>query len=379
MMINNLYVRPTLARNGGRLKDTGFLGYASCSASSLYSILFSQSRLLSYSTNVSFPLINSASSLDTHSDSQASMSDIQASMSDTQATPLSDQWCKEKKAEILKNKFPAVFEDMSKLKESGYFAITNFREKPLSFYSLNNIPGIYMLTNKVTKKFYIGMSKDLKGRFYNYMDLIRLNRDKPPRIHRALIKYGLENFSISILELHNNKVNSSFLREREDFFIRVFKPQYNIKRSKFNLDVSVADNYNAKIKVDIPIKIKNLLDDSLDPANLDCNLIHLKYNSRKNYYVLAFSTPKYLIKANSLGWFKGNINKPIGFECERIDSIPLKTIIAIYPLLDKELLDNFYPPQEGKSGFVVKNRFNAKIKALKMALKAEEKHRKKGS
>lgn len=264
---------------------------------------------------------------------------------------------------------------MSKLKKSGYFAITNFRNKPLSFYSLNNTPGIYMITNKVTKKIYIGMSKNLKARFYNYLDLNRLQRDSSSRIHKALIKYGFNNFSISILELHPNSVNSSFLREREDFFIKVFKPQYNIKRSKFNLSVKVADNYKAKILVDIPIKIKNLLDDSLDPANLDCNLIHLKYNSRKNYYVLAFSTPKYLIKANSLGWFNGNINKPIGFECDRIDSIPLKTIIALYSLLDKELLDNFYSLE--KPGFVAKNRFNEKIKALKKAVKAEEKHIKK--
>lgn len=252
------------------------------------------------------------------------------------------------------------------MKESGYFAITNFRDKPLSFYSLKDTPGIYMITNKVTKKVYIGYSKDLKGRFYNYLDLIRLNRDKSPRIHRALIKYGFENFSISILELHNEKVKSSFLREREDFFIKVFKPQYNIKRSKFNLDVLVADNYKAKTKVDIPIKIKNLLDDSLDSANLDCNLIHLKYNSRKNYFVLAFSTPKYLIKANSAGWFQGNINKPIGFECEKINSIPLKAIIALYPLLDKELLDNFYPQE--RAGFGIKS-LKIKIKALKKAEK----------
>ena len=80
-----------------------------------------------------------------------------------------------------------------------------------------------MITNKITKKFYVGMSKDLKGRFYNYLDLKRLNRDKSPRINKALIKYGYQNFSISILELHEKTVNNCFLREREDFFIRVLK------------------------------------------------------------------------------------------------------------------------------------------------------------
>lgn len=59
---------------------------------------------------------------------------------------------------------------MSKLKKDRYFAITLFREKPLSFYSLNNIPGVYMITNKVTKKISIGMFTNLKGRFENYLN-----------------------------------------------------------------------------------------------------------------------------------------------------------------------------------------------------------------
>src|SRR5437773_3177673 len=37
--------------------------------------------------------------------------------------PFSEEWCKEKKVEIYKKGFPAVFEDMSKIKKSDYFAI----------------------------------------------------------------------------------------------------------------------------------------------------------------------------------------------------------------------------------------------------------------
>lgn len=353
---NNVW--PTLAINGVRLKETGFLRYASCSASSLLGFYSSQTRLLYYSTNVPSPVNDgNPDSLVTHSDSLV--------------TPFSEQWCKEKKAEIYKNKLPAIFEDMSKMKESGYFASTNFREKPLSFYSLDKIPGVYMITNKITKKFYIGFSKDLKERFYNYMDLNRLNRDKATRINKALIKYGFENFSISILELHKQTVQNSYLREREDFCIKVFKPQYNIKRSKFNLDVMVADNYKAKTLVDIPLKIKNLLDDSLDPANLQVNLINLQYSTRKDFYVLTFTTPKYLITANSTGWFQGNISKPIGLQCKRLSkSITLKSIISYYTILDPKLLANLYPKEI--SNFA-KDRLKMKIKALKKAAKSEGK------
>jgi group I intron endonuclease len=281
IMMNNIYAGPTYAIDGGRLKSFGFLRYDRYA-------------------KLKFPIISATRCFSDYTNRPLETSNITISASDSSIQPLSDIECKEKKAQVLKN-LPAVFEDMSKLKQSGYFAITNFRKKPLSYYSLVNTPGIYLITNNISKKLYVGMSKDLKGRFYNYLDLNRLNQDKSPRINKALIKYGYQNFSISILEFHEKTVKNSFLREREDFFIRVFKPQYNIKRSKFNLDLEFANNSVAKAKIDIPLKIKNLLDKCLDQSNLDYNLIHLKYSSRKNYYILAFSTPKYFIKANSLG------------------------------------------------------------------------------
>lgn len=124
------------------------------------------------------------------------------------------------------------------MKQPDYSAVTRFRDRPLSFYSLNKIAGIYMITNKVTKKIYVGMTSDIKSRLYNYLYVDRLIENKSSRIHKALLKYGFSNFSFTILEFVGTK-DSSILREREDFFIRVFKPQYNIARSSFNLDKRV--------------------------------------------------------------------------------------------------------------------------------------------
>lgn len=154
------------------------------------------------------------------------------------------------------------------MKDSGYLAITFFREKPLSFYSLENKIGVYMITNKVTKKFYIGATTNLKRRFYDYLRIKRLEENRSSRIHKALLKYGFDKFSVTILEL-NQKENRNSLKEREDFFIQVFKPQYNIKRSKFNFDYSKRADLALKVDLVIPFKIKNLLDKCLDPACLD--------------------------------------------------------------------------------------------------------------
>lgn len=71
--------------------------------------------------------------------------------------------------------------------------------------SLKEQAGVYMITNKVTKKFYIGMSKDLRSRFYSYLSIKRLEQNRSSRIHKALLKYGYSNFSVSILEFLDAK------------------------------------------------------------------------------------------------------------------------------------------------------------------------------
>lgn len=158
---------------------------------------------------------------------------------------------------------------MSKLKASGYFAISNIegREKPLSFYSLLKKSGVYMITNKVTKKVYIGKSKDLKGRFYNYLNINRLMENRSSRIHKALLKYGFNNFSVTILEFIEAPT-LKLLNDREDFYIKVFRPQYNIKRSQFNLDLECG-NFSYSVKAILPKKIQCLLEKCLDPSCLD--------------------------------------------------------------------------------------------------------------
>lgn len=252
---------------------------------------------------------------------------------------------------------------MSKLKTYKYFAVTNFRVKPLSFYSLKDKAGIYMITNNVTKKFYIGMSKDLKGRFYNYLDINRLNMNKSNRLHKALLKYGFSSFSITILEFC--KPNSSILRKREDFYIKVFKPQYNIKRSFFNLDLNLVPQVSRTIPLVIPLKIKYLLDKCLDPSCLDWNLLSFKFNKTRSSYSFICISPKSFISANSSAWFEGNITKKDGYlvtKRTKKDLFTINSILKHYKLIDKEKLTSFFPKE--RPDFVKKQLYK-KAKALK--------------
>lgn len=296
--------------------------------------------------------------------------------------PFSKLWCKQTKLDLLKKGFPARFENMSKLKHKDYFAITSTNRNnptlgekaavtppPFSWYSLEKMAGIYMITNKVTKKFYIGMSSDLKGRFYNYLNINRLNLNNSTRIHKALLKYGFENFSITILEFVNSR-NTKLLREREDFFIKVFRPQYNIKRSQFNTDIELSHNFAIKKARIIPTKVKSLLEKCLDPALLEWHLIDFRFNKRRGFYFFKAITPIHIISANSLGWFEGNITKQIGYDPVRKPEHKIFSDYmfykSAYKLIDREILANFFTD---KGDAYVKDSLANKLKALKSYLK----------
>ena len=85
-------------------------------------------------------------------------------------------------------------------------------------------PGIYMITNKKTKDFYIGQSKNLYNRFLNYFNPAYLKRSFNSIIGRAIIKYGYSNFSLTILE-YCDKEN---LTAREQYYLDTLNPVYNI-------------------------------------------------------------------------------------------------------------------------------------------------------
>lgn len=86
-----------------------------------------------------------------------------------------------------------------------------------------------MITNKITKKKYIGKSKDLLERINSYLNTNFIKSKGNSKIHKALLKFGYDNFSFTILE----HCDISLLSQREQLYINQFKPQYNIKKSVY--------------------------------------------------------------------------------------------------------------------------------------------------
>jgi hypothetical protein len=91
-----------------------------------------------------------------------------------------------------------------------------------------NQPGIYMFINRVNKKIYIGKATNLKQRLRSYTDVKSLTKAAPSSmIARSILKFGMENFSYTIIE-HCEK---ELLNKRERFYIFTFKPHYNIRKA----------------------------------------------------------------------------------------------------------------------------------------------------
>lgn len=96
--------------------------------------------------------------------------------------------------------------------------------------------GIYLITNLINQKVYIGQSVDIHRRYAEHLRsgqpekyAIKNERDINTPIHKAMQKYGIDNFSLTILE----ECNKEELNEKEKHWIK--KYQSNNKEKGYNL------------------------------------------------------------------------------------------------------------------------------------------------
>ena len=100
--------------------------------------------------------------------------------------------------------------------------------------------GIYKIENDINHKLYIGQSVDIERRWSNHRAHIYDSRNDNLPLYRAIRKYGIENFSFSIIELCKKEE----LNEKEKYYIK-----------KYN--TLAPDGYNATLggQCSVPRKI----------------------------------------------------------------------------------------------------------------------------
>jgi len=90
--------------------------------------------------------------------------------------------------------------------------------------------GIYKILNTINGKFYIGSAVSLNNRFIRHKSNLNTNKHGNRFLQRAYLKYGAEAFEFHILEYCDKEK----LLEREQFYIDMSKPQYNLSPTAGN-------------------------------------------------------------------------------------------------------------------------------------------------
>lgn len=108
--------------------------------------------------------------------------------------------------------------------------------------------GIYIITNLVNGNRYIGSSKDLKERLKRHVWELNKNIHVNPHLQNAWNKYGSDSFEYSILEFCN--IKEQF--DREDFYLRTLKPEYNVEQGA----IKVHHSEEQKKKISQAIKAR---------------------------------------------------------------------------------------------------------------------------
>lgn len=169
--------------------------------------------------------------------------------------------------------------------------------------------GIYQIANLINGKLYIGQSNQIEKRWANHKIAAFNINDKGYHypLYRAFRKYGIENFSFTILEQRSLEE----LNEKEQYWIELKKPEYNQTAGgqvpgNTKLTLQQVREIQQALQFDINVSHTelahqyNVLIDTIRDINLgktwnDNNLVyplhiskydHYQYEKPKNYCVV---------------------------------------------------------------------------------------------
>ncbi len=88
-----------------------------------------------------------------------------------------------------------------------------------------NIYSIYKITNKINHKVYIGFDSKWPNRLYRHFYISKSKKSKHNSLHKAIIKYGWENFLVELI--YQSPERNHTLKIMEPFFINEYNSYHN--------------------------------------------------------------------------------------------------------------------------------------------------------
>lgn len=132
------------------------------------------------------------------------------------------------------------------------FYLNAYTYKYILYKENKNKSGIYLWTNLINNKCYIGSAVKLNKRFSDYYCIDKYNRIRTKGkslISKAILEYKMDNFSLSILEY----CDRNDLLNKEQYYIDLLKPEYNILKI-----AGSRINYRLSKDTKIALSLKNM-------------------------------------------------------------------------------------------------------------------------
>lgn len=89
-------------------------------------------------------------------------------------------------------------------------------------------PCVYCIVNLITQQIYVGSTVNFYMRVNEHLTGFVRNNHYNKYLKRAALKYGINNFQFFKLENLGSSLSKKLLIEREQYYIDILKPEYNL-------------------------------------------------------------------------------------------------------------------------------------------------------
>lgn len=230
---------------------------------------------------------------------------------------------------------------------------------PIKDWSKYRFSGIYFIKNKVTGKFYVGSSLNIRNRLYHHVYLLRINKCHSPKLQNSYNKYGYDCFEFGVIE----KCEDFHLRDREAYWILYYNSVQNGYNCSIDTNCStrgLKHSKESKLKMSIAQKA---LASTAERKKMSSDIL-IKYNKSKKG-IPKTKEHKDKISKSNIGkklsaetiqkMRECKLNNPVRYWLGKTFSIETKNKIRLSKVGKKGAFSTSYKPiiQLNKSGEII--------------------------